>query len=152
MDDEVDGRQLAAAIDTIRQWQTQRERAVLVIQRGWFTYQLAQIDRSAERLAWQRRTIDLALGAIAERKAARQLVAQELAPEAARLEFAAITIQRGWTAHKLHQANRAVEAARLAVRQAFNPQVFEQAEIGGWVERAHAADNAFKLAESSRPP
>ena len=146
MDDEVDGRQLAAAIDTIRQWQTQRERAVLVIQRGWFTYQLAQIDRSAERLAWQRRTIDLALGAIAERKAARQLVAQELAPEAARLEFAAITIQRGWTAHKLHQATRAAAEAGLASQQAYAEEALTYEELHGWVERTENLRVARTLA------
>ena len=120
MDDDLDDRQLAAAI---QRWRTRRERAALVIQRAWWTHQLAQIDRNAERIANQRRIIDLAVGAIAERKAARQLVAREVAPEAARLEFAAITIQRGWTAHKLHQATRAAAAAGLASQQAYAEEV-----------------------------
>ena len=136
MDDDLDDRQLAAAI---QRWRTRRERAALVIQRAWWDHQLAQIDR-------RRRIIDLALGAIAERKAARQLVAREVAPEAARLEFAAITIQRGWTAHKLHQATRAAAAARPASQQAYTEEVLTHEELHGWVERTENLRVARTLA------
>ena len=123
----------------IQRWRGRRERAALVIQRAGITHQLAQIAR-------RQRIIDLALGAIAERKAARQLVAQELAPEAARLEFAAITIQRGWTAHKLHQATRAAAEAGLASQQAYAEEALTYEELHGWVERTENLRVARTLA------
>ena len=129
-----------------RDEQYRRERAVLVIQRAWSTYQLGQIDRREAVVREQQRIIDLALGAIAERRAARLAVAREVVPETARVEFAAITIQRGWTAHKLHQATRTADAARLASRQAYLAEVDTQAELAGWVERANEANLALQRA------